>query len=147
MHLGVNLSPRKQKIRQGAELTLETIGLLDDAPLTRRIVASQVSSIYDPMGLCCRYNKVQIVAPRNRPLWNRLGLALSARVGQESQGNSPGDCEVTRRRLPQVNRPQGSSRQSGTRGILGWWQTCISWVHLHSVLRWWWKMGAQAAGE
>ena len=53
MHLGVNLSSKKQKIRQGAELTLDTIGALDDAPLTRRIVASQVSSIYDPMGLCC----------------------------------------------------------------------------------------------
>ena len=53
MHMGVNLSPKKQKIRQGPELTLETIGALDDAPLMRRIIASQVSGIYDPMGLCC----------------------------------------------------------------------------------------------
>ena len=40
MHMGVNLSPKRQKIRQGPKLTLETIGVLDDAPLTRRIIAS-----------------------------------------------------------------------------------------------------------
>ena len=50
MHLGVNLSSRRQKIRLGEEVTLETISVIDEAPLTRRIVASQVHSIYDPMG-------------------------------------------------------------------------------------------------
>ena len=33
-------------------MTLETIGVIDDAPLTRRIMTSQVHGIYDPMGLC-----------------------------------------------------------------------------------------------
>ena len=50
-HLGVNLSTKKQKIRLGKELTLETIGLIDDVPLTRRIMASQIYALYDPLGL------------------------------------------------------------------------------------------------
>ena len=51
MHLGVNLSAKRQKVRQGQELTMKTIGAIDSAPLTRRIMASQIYGLYDPMGL------------------------------------------------------------------------------------------------
>ena len=51
MHLGVNLSTKKQKVRSGKELTLETIGIIDNVPLTRRIMASQIYALYDPLGL------------------------------------------------------------------------------------------------
>ena len=51
MHLGVNLSTKKQKVRLGKELTLETIGLINNVPLTRRIMASQIYTLYDPLGL------------------------------------------------------------------------------------------------
>ena len=51
MHLGVNLSTKRQKVRQGQELTMETIDIIDHAPLTRRVMASQIYGLYDPMGL------------------------------------------------------------------------------------------------
>ena len=52
MHLGVNLSPKRQKIRQGEELTMKTIGAIDHAPLTHRVMALQIHGLYDPLGLC-----------------------------------------------------------------------------------------------
>ena len=51
MHLGVNLSERKCGVRQGPELNLETIGQIDGAVMTRRVVVSQIYGIFDPLGL------------------------------------------------------------------------------------------------
>ena len=51
MHLGVNLSAKKQKVRLGEEVTLDTMGVIDNVPLTRRIMVSQIYSLYDPLGL------------------------------------------------------------------------------------------------
>ena len=51
LHLGVNLSVKRHGIRDGDKLTVDTVHLLDTAVLTRRIMLSQVYSIYDPLGL------------------------------------------------------------------------------------------------
>ena len=51
MHMGVNLSTKKQKVRLGEEITLDTLGVIDDVLLTRRIMVSQIYSLYDPLGL------------------------------------------------------------------------------------------------
>ena len=51
MHLGVNLSQRKCGVRQGPELTLETIEQIDGTVMTRRVVVSQIYGIFDPLGL------------------------------------------------------------------------------------------------
>ena len=45
MHLGVNLSTKKQKVRMGEEVTLETIGLIDNSTLTRQIMVSQIYAL------------------------------------------------------------------------------------------------------
>ena len=45
MHLGVNLSAKKQKVRLGEEVTLDTMGLIDNMPLTRRIMVSQIYAL------------------------------------------------------------------------------------------------------
>ena len=51
MHLGVNLSQKKCGVRQEPELTLETIGQIDSAVMTRRVIVSQIYGIFDPLGL------------------------------------------------------------------------------------------------
>ena len=51
MHMGVNLSAKKQKVRLGDEITLDTLGVIDDVLLTRRIMVSQIYSLYDLLGL------------------------------------------------------------------------------------------------
>merc|ERR1711942_512550 len=51
MHMGVNLSAKKQKVRLGDEITHDTLGKIDDMLLTRRIMGSQIYSLYDPLGL------------------------------------------------------------------------------------------------
>ena len=51
MHMGVNLSAKKQKVRLGEEVTLDTLGDIDDVLLTRRVMVSQIYSLYDPLGL------------------------------------------------------------------------------------------------
>ena len=47
----MNLSTKKHGVQAGVELTVTTVHLLDTAVLTRRIMLSQVYSIYDPLGL------------------------------------------------------------------------------------------------
>ena len=49
MHMGVNLSTKKQKVRLGEEITLDTLGVIDDVLLTRHIMVSQIYSLYDPL--------------------------------------------------------------------------------------------------
>merc|ERR1711867_115402 len=51
MHMGVNLSAKKQKVCLGDEITLDTLGDIVDVLLTRRIMVSQIYSLYDPLGL------------------------------------------------------------------------------------------------
>merc|ERR1712055_1132561 len=51
MKLEVNLSEKVQKIRQGQSVRPVTMELLDQTVLTRRIMISQVYTIYDPLGL------------------------------------------------------------------------------------------------
>ena len=51
MHMGVNLSTKKQKVRMGDEVTLDTLGVIDDMLLTQRVMVSQIYSLYDPLGL------------------------------------------------------------------------------------------------
>ena len=51
MHMGVNLSAKKQKVRLGDEITLDMLGKINDVLLTRRIMVSQIYSLYDPLGL------------------------------------------------------------------------------------------------
>ena len=51
LHLRVNLSVKRHCAWDGDELTVDTVHLLDTAVLTRRIMLSQVYSIYDPLGL------------------------------------------------------------------------------------------------
>ena len=50
-HLGVNLSAKKAKVRVGPELNLNTIHQLDQTVMTKRLLMSQVYTIYDPLGL------------------------------------------------------------------------------------------------
>merc|ERR1712101_28530 len=50
MHLGVNLSDKKQKVRLGEEITLDTLGVIDNVPLTRHIMVSKIYSLYNPLG-------------------------------------------------------------------------------------------------
>ena len=51
MHMGVNLSAKKHKVRLGDEITLNTLGVDNDMLLTKRIMVSQIYSLYDPLGL------------------------------------------------------------------------------------------------
>ena len=51
MHMGVNLSAKKQKVRLGEEITLDTMDVIDNVLLTRRVMVSQIYSLYDPLGL------------------------------------------------------------------------------------------------
>ena len=51
MKLEVNLSMKVQKIRQGQAVTPVTMELLEETTLTRRIMLSQVYTIYNPLGL------------------------------------------------------------------------------------------------
>ena len=48
--MGVNLTQKKGKIRIGPKLCLETMDEIDGTVLTRRVVASQIYGIFDPMG-------------------------------------------------------------------------------------------------
>ena len=51
MHMGVNLSAKKQKVRLGEEITLDTMDVIDNVLLTRRQMISQIYSLFDPLGL------------------------------------------------------------------------------------------------
>ena len=51
MHLGVNLSKRKSKVKVGPELNLSTINEIDAVQLTRHIIVSQVYAIFNLLGL------------------------------------------------------------------------------------------------
>ena len=51
MHMGVNLTNKKQGVRTGEEVTVDTLAQINDAQLTRCIMVSQVYSLYDPLGL------------------------------------------------------------------------------------------------
>ena len=46
-HIRINLSQKKGKIRLGPELSLETIGEIDDIQMTRRVLVSQFYAIQD----------------------------------------------------------------------------------------------------
>ena len=50
-NLSVNLTNKKQKIRQGPKLTGLTMNEIDEIQLTHRMVVSQIYGIYDPLGL------------------------------------------------------------------------------------------------
>ena len=49
--MGVNLSAKKQKVGLGEEVTLDTLGDIDDVLLSRRIMVSQIYLLYNPLGL------------------------------------------------------------------------------------------------
>ena len=51
--LTVNISKRRRGQATGPELTIQTLGDLDTAVLTRRIVLSVTMGIYDPVGYIC----------------------------------------------------------------------------------------------
>ena len=51
MHPIINLSRKMQKIRTGPDISPETIDLINEAKLTKRILTSQIYGIYDPLGL------------------------------------------------------------------------------------------------
>ena len=51
MQFTVNLSPKVQKVHQGDPVKLEQVCELDGAKLTKRIMLSQIYSIYNPLGL------------------------------------------------------------------------------------------------
>ena len=51
MQMKVNLSPRKQGIHTGPDLTPETLNVIDQAGLSRRTMLSQVHSIFDSLEL------------------------------------------------------------------------------------------------
>ena len=51
MHMGVNLSAKKQKVHLGEEITLDTMDVIDNVLLTRREMVSQIYSLFDPLGL------------------------------------------------------------------------------------------------
>ena len=51
MHMGVNLSPKRAKVRLGPELTQLTMSEISQVVITRRVVVGQVYAIYDPLGL------------------------------------------------------------------------------------------------
>ena len=42
MHMGVNLSDKKQKVRLGEEITLDTMDVIDNVLLTRCVMVSQI---------------------------------------------------------------------------------------------------------
>ncbi|KAM9744581.1 uncharacterized protein ACNS7B_011726 [Menidia menidia] len=49
--VGINFSKRKKKMRLGQDLQLDQIRIQTPNPLTRRELLSQVSGLYDPIGL------------------------------------------------------------------------------------------------
>ena len=51
MQMKVNLSPRKQGIRTGPDLNLDTLVMINQVELTRRIMLSQVHRVFDSLGL------------------------------------------------------------------------------------------------
>ena len=51
MQTRINVSAKVKGARTGPDLTTETVGELDTAVLTLRVVTSQVYAIYDPLGL------------------------------------------------------------------------------------------------
>ena len=51
MQMKVNLSPRKQGIRTGPILNLDTLVMINQVELTRRIMLSQVHGVFDSLGL------------------------------------------------------------------------------------------------
>ena len=50
-HLGVNLSSKRAKIRTGPELTVLNLEQIEQTPITRRLVVSQIYAVYDLLGL------------------------------------------------------------------------------------------------
>ena len=51
MHMCINLNTKKQGVRLGEEVTIDTLAQIADAQLTRRIMVSQVYSLNDPLSL------------------------------------------------------------------------------------------------
>ena len=51
MRFMVNLTPKVQKVRQGLAMKPEQVEQLEAVKLTKRIMCSQIYSIYDPLGL------------------------------------------------------------------------------------------------
>ena len=51
--LTVNISHRRRGAPTGPDLTRETVGILDEAELSKRINLSLTMSLYDPMGFIC----------------------------------------------------------------------------------------------
>ena len=50
-HVGVNLTNKRAKVRQGPELKREDVWQIDEMKITKRIVVAQIYGIYDPLGL------------------------------------------------------------------------------------------------
>ena len=55
MQTRINVSAKVKGARTGPDLTAETVGVLDTAVLTLRVVTSQVYAIYDPLGLIAHW--------------------------------------------------------------------------------------------
>ena len=78
-NLKVNLSEKKGKLRTEPDITPDTIHLIDETKMTRRVMVSQVYAVYDPLGL------LSPITIRMKMLLQELTLADRSGVGWDEE--------------------------------------------------------------
>lgn len=91
--VGINFSKRKRKIRLGQNLQLEQVRTQTPDPLTRRDLLSQVSGLYDPIGLTTPVKQkgailvrraFQEAKPKSSTVKDTWDLALSGKLREDA---------------------------------------------------------------
>jgi hypothetical protein len=119
MHLSVNLTAKHASTGKGPDLTVTTIGELDDIVMTKRVVVSAVYSIYDPLGLIGPIViKFKLLLQKLSGVdigWDdklETSLALEAKAALKEIVYAK---DIT---FPRSVRPRGTK---GNLELLGWW--------------------------
>lgn len=112
--VGINFSKRKRKMRLGQDLQLEQVRAQTPDPLTRRELLSQVSGLYDPVGLTTPAKQkgailvrraFQEARPKCGAIKDTWDLALSERLREDAISLFEEYTELSKVKFPRALTP------------------------------------------